>query len=103
MHKATISGQLEVIKFLSPMFGARVHEQDSNGFTILHWAAAQGHCQVAHYLIEELKIDPEVKNKVCEVLEKGVVSKVQDPGTYVLTVADTSNVCTCDVLNSVTL
>ena len=65
MHMAADVGQLEVIKFLSPMFGARVHEKDSHGCTILHWAAERGHCQVARYLIEVLKMDPQDRDKVC--------------------------------------
>ena len=70
MHMAAAGGQLEVIKFLSPVFGARVHEKDSYGFTMLHWAAQEGHCEVARYLIEELKMDPQDKDKVCGVPEK---------------------------------
>ena len=65
MHKAAEGGQLEVIKFLSPMFGARVHEKDSCGYTILHKAAEEGHCQVARYLIDVLKMNPQDRDKVC--------------------------------------
>ena len=67
MHMAAQHGHLEVIKFLSPMFGARVHEKDNNGATMLHWAAEKGQCEVARYLIEELKMDPQDKDKVCGV------------------------------------
>ena len=65
MHKAAEGGQLEVIKFLSPMFGARVHEKDRYGSTILHSAAQSGHCQVARYLIDVLKMNPQDRDKVC--------------------------------------
>ena len=65
MHQAAEGGQLEVIQFLSPMFGTRVHEKDSYGYTILHCAAQSGHCQVARYLIEVLKMDPQDRDKVC--------------------------------------
>ena len=67
MHMAADGGQLEVIKFLSPKFGARVHEKDSYGRTMLHFAAQKGHCEVARYLIEELKMDPQDRSKVCGV------------------------------------
>ena len=67
MHMAAVGGQLEVIKFLSPMFGARVHEKDSGGYSMLHWAAQEGHCEVARYLIEELKMDPQDRDEVCGV------------------------------------
>ena len=64
MHMAAQGGHLEVIKFLTPMFGARVHEEGGCGETMLHWAAQMGHCEVAHYLIEELKMDPQNRDKV---------------------------------------
>ena len=67
MHKAAESGQLEVIKFLSPKFGSKVHKKDNDGYTVLHWAAQKGHCVLARYLIEELKMDPQKRDKVCGV------------------------------------
>ena len=60
-----------MIKFLSPKFGTRVHEKDSYGLTMLHWAAQKGHCEVARYLIEELKMDPQDRDKVCRVQGRG--------------------------------
>ena len=78
MHKAAKGGQLDMIKFLSPMFGSRVHEKDSYGYTVLHYAAQEGHCVVAQYLIEELKMDPQERDKVCGVPGEGkMCSKVQ--------------------------
>ena len=56
-----------MIKFLSPMFGTRVHEKDNDGYSMLHWAAQEGHCEVARYLIEELKMNPQDRDKVCGV------------------------------------
>ena len=77
MHKAAAGGQLEVIKFLSPMFGARVHEKDNDGYSMLLCAAQEGHCEVARYLIEELKMDPQDRDKVCGVPWEGkMCSKV---------------------------
>ena len=67
MHKAAVGGQLEVIKFLSQTFPAKVRDRDSNGFTMLHWAARLGHCEVARYLIEEVKMEPQDRTKVCGV------------------------------------
>ena len=66
MHVAAQGGHIEVIKFLLPLFGERVHEKDNHSFTMLHWAAQGGHCQVARYLIEELHLDPQDRDKVCE-------------------------------------
>ena len=64
MHKAAEGGSLDVIKFLLPLFGARVHEKGLNSYTMLHVAAQGGHCQVARYLIAELKLDPQDRDKV---------------------------------------
>ena len=65
MHKAAEGGSLDVIKFLAPLFGARVHEKVADSFTMLHWAARNGHCQVACYLIETLNMDLQDRDKVC--------------------------------------
>ena len=65
MHLAAEGGSIEVIKYLLPLFGARVHEKTNDSYTMLHWAAQGGHCQVARYLITELKLDPQDRDKVC--------------------------------------
>ena len=102
MHGAAKGGHLEVVKFLSQMFGARVHEKDSDGYSILHYAASQGHSQVARYLIEELKVDPKHKAKVCtwgageeELYAKGIYASANcsKPWQCIL----------CVMLSSVTL
>ena len=68
-----------MIKFLSRMFGARVHEKDNDGYNMLHWAAKEGHCEVARYLIEKLNMDPQDRDKVCGVpAEEVCPCKVQD-------------------------
>ena len=67
MHQAAHGGSLDVIKFLAPLFGARVHKKDADSYTMLHCAAQCGHCQVARYLITELKLDPQDRDKVCGV------------------------------------
>ena len=74
MHMAAAGGSLDVIKFLLPMFGARVHEKDADSYTMLHWAARNGHCQVACYLIKTLNMDLQDRDKVCvggQRLERG--------------------------------
>ena len=64
MHKAAQGGSLDVIKFLLPLFGARVHEKTKNSATMLHWGAQCGRCQVARYLIEEVHLNPQDRDKV---------------------------------------
>ena len=53
-----------MIKFLSPRFGAKVHDKDGDDWTILHWAAKKGHRDVARYVIEDLKLNPQDRTKV---------------------------------------
>ena len=65
MHMAAKGGRLDVIKYLLPTFGARVLEKTNNSYTMLHWAAQNGHCQVARYLIELLNMDLQDRDKVC--------------------------------------
>ena len=106
MHMAAEGGQVEMLKFLSLLFDVRVHEKNSYGWTSLHHAAHSGHCQVARYLIEELKIDPNDKNTVCGVLERRVCGH-SAASVYMLIVANTSMyihvmcrmVSLCDMLN----
>ena len=75
MHVAAQGGSLDVIKYLLPMFRARVREKTNDSYTMLHWAAQRGHCQVARYLITELKLDPQDRDKVCGVPGDVLVSK----------------------------
>ena len=65
MHKAAAGGSLDVIKYLLPMFGARVHEKTNDSYTMLHFAAQRGHCQVVRYLMESLNMNPQDRDKVC--------------------------------------
>ena len=65
MHKSAAGGSLDVIKFLAPLFRARVHEKDADSYTMLHWAAQNGHSQVARYLIKTLNMDLQDRDKVC--------------------------------------
>ena len=64
MHCAAQGGHIEVIKFLLPLFGERVHEKDNCSLTMLHRAAQCGHCQVARYLIDEVHMHPQDRDKV---------------------------------------
>ena len=53
-----------MIRFLSPRFGTKVHDKDGDDATMLHWAADKGHCDVARYVIEDLKLNPQDRTKV---------------------------------------
>ena len=67
MHLAAKGGHIEVIKYLLPLFRERIHEKTNSSYTMLHWAVRKGHCQVAHYLIQDLQMDPQDRDKVCGV------------------------------------
>ena len=54
-----------MIKFLAPLFKDRLHEKNDNSYTTLHFAAQCGHSEVARYLIQQLKMDPQDRDKVC--------------------------------------
>ena len=84
MHLAAEGGSLDVIKYLLPVFRARVHERDPFSYTMLHWAAQMGHCQVARYLIAEVKLDPLDRDKVCGVPGDCAGFKVQVPSEFYL-------------------
>ena len=77
MHWATVGGHIEVIKFLLPLFGERVHEKDNDSYTMLQFAAELGHCQVARYLIEEVHLNPQDRDKVRGVPENCAGVKVK--------------------------
>ena len=77
MHWAAEGGHIEVIKFLLPLFGERVHEKDTFSLTMLHWATQKGHYQVARYLIDEVHLDPQDRDKVRGVPGDCVGFKVQ--------------------------
>ena len=66
MHAAAEGGQLEMIKFLYPKCKDKIQEaKDFYGQTVLHRAAQKGKCAVAQYLIEEVNLDPQDRDKVC--------------------------------------
>ena len=50
-----------------------LHSMDHNGYTMLHWAAASGHAEVLRYVIDELKLDPTVCDKVSVVYARFVL------------------------------
>ena len=93
MHKAAQGGHIEVIKYLLPLFGERVHEKTINSHTVLHAAAHGGHCEVARYLIDEVHLDPQDRDKVCGVPGDYAGFKVQ--GLNVSCTSVCVRVCVC--------
>ena len=56
-----------MITYLSPRFGSKVRGSGDSEYkyTMLHWAALMGHCDVVCYLIEVLNLNPQDRDKVC--------------------------------------
>ena len=42
-----------------------LHHSTDNDFTMLHFAAAKGHADVVQLAIDEYKLDPTARTKVC--------------------------------------
>ena len=86
-----------MIKFLSPRFGAKVHDRTDDGYTMLYWAAQKGHSQVARYLVQELNMNPKDRDKVCGVQRK-MCSTVLGLHAFYTCVAICVTLCseTCD-------
>ena len=66
LHLAARFGHIKTIQYLAPKMEALLHSTDHQGFTVLHWAAQQGHAEVVRLLLEEHKLDPTARDKVSE-------------------------------------
>ena len=45
-----------------------IHRPDDYGETMIHCAARKGHVDVVRFLIDELKLNPTARHKVCVCL-----------------------------------
>ena len=52
---------------MAPKMESLHHSTDNNGATMLHWAAQNGHAEVVQLAIDEYKLDPTARTKVCVV------------------------------------
>ena len=41
-----------------------LHSPDDNGYTMAHWAAANGHAGVMQLVVGDYKLDPAARDKV---------------------------------------
>ena len=66
LHLAAMRGHIKTIHYLAPKMEALLHSTDHQGFTMLHWAAQEGHAEVVQILIKEYNLDPTTRDKVSE-------------------------------------
>ena len=56
LHVAAAIGRVGVVGRLLKL-GADPSAVDDYGFTALHWAAQNGHLEMVHHLVEEVKVE----------------------------------------------
>ena len=62
---AAEGGHVSSIQYLAPKMQSLLHSTDNLGFTMLHFAAQEGHAEVVQLLIDEYKLNPTARTKVC--------------------------------------
>ena len=58
-------GHVSSIQYLVPKMESLLHSAAHNGFTMLHCAAQEGHAEVVQLLINDYKLNPTARTKVC--------------------------------------
>ena len=67
LHLAAKGGHVRTIRFLAPKMEALLHSTDHKGYTMLHWAAQEGHAEVVQLVLNDYKLDPTACDKVCNI------------------------------------
>ena len=65
LHLAAKGGHVGTIRCLTPQMEALLHSTDHKGYTMLHWAAEEGHAAAVQLVLKEYKLDPTACDKVC--------------------------------------
>ena len=73
LHLAAAVGHVSTIQYMAPKMESLHHSTDNDGFTMLHVAAQYGHAEVVQLAIDEYKLDPTARTKVCVVGHAGVL------------------------------
>ena len=59
-----MGGHVDTIHYLAPKMESLLHSSDNDGYTMIHWAAQEGHVNVVECVIEEYHLDPTTRDKV---------------------------------------
>ena len=70
IHLAALGGHINAIRYLASKRSPLLHSTDNNEYTALHWAALNGHVEIVHCLINEFKLDPTARDKVCTYIHR---------------------------------
>ena len=62
---AAAGGYISSIQYLAPKMQSLLHSTDNLEFTMLHFAAQEGHAEVVQFLIDEYELNPTAHSKVC--------------------------------------
>ena len=62
---AAAGGHVSTIQYLATKMESLLHSTENSGYTMLHFAAQEGHAEVVQLLINEYKLNPTAHNKVC--------------------------------------
>ena len=65
LHWAAKDGRVSTIQYLAPKMQSLLNSTDNLKFTVLHCAAQGGHAEVVQLLINEYKLNPTARTKVC--------------------------------------
>ena len=79
LHWAAAGGHVSTLQYLAPKMGPLLHISANDGFTMLHLAAENGHAEVVQLAIDEYKLDPTARTKVCVVGHAGVLQWAVGP------------------------
>ena len=62
---AAAGGHVSTIQYLAPKMESLLHSTENLGFTMLHIAAQEGQAEVVQLLINDYKLNPTARTKVC--------------------------------------
>lgn len=65
LHTAVMINDIISVQTLLSSLDLDLNGQDEDGWTALHWACLEGHSELSHMLISDLRTDLDAVDKVC--------------------------------------